>query len=661
MSLINHVSQASADFLCGLSHISCIELAKEGSSEHLLAVVKNVDKIPFNLHGSIVKVFFSHLQRQHDTLEEKHFTLASFSFIGLGQLSPSIFTRDRAAAELLTETWADIFSWIQLLYDFIANDLPTSQIFLSTFFLSSLQGLIFSIRVCSDRPATLIDRKLLEFLFRLWCRPDLGGKLDLVTSCLAGCLDDYLSTVDYRFYDFMTSQARPRLIAKLAISRLREAANRFPLCSADIVASNATILLLLAKSTDRDFADAVTQIRGIPTAIETVLALSDKLNTSLDAESFRCISQKLFLFMLTLLDQAPDSVKLTHSAFRHGLFEAYAKFCLYADSDHECGDLHCTHPMHLLTDVLPRHLVYGSVISVAQHAMHRLYAEDPDMILSTAFTETSQESWNIFCEDLLSRFVALVLCNRRRRIQQCGNSKCRRIDYRSTFGKCAGCDGLAYCSSNCQAIAWKTQNHKLICGTLERCQKSGIDFRDYMFIQNLAEIEIERHMPGLRKLAARDFPNVPFESARIAFGLDFTTFPATLSVLPTAEFVDTGLLRRLEKDKTTVLFVMVPTDGESASNDDSKQITVFRNVDRSVRVSMLGENFQASLDAGERAGGGMREGYATTDDEILETRYDEVDEIIRRLHGESVRQVRPVFDEELIRQVIDGYLDEIRL
>ncbi|TFK60784.1 hypothetical protein BDN72DRAFT_965518 [Pluteus cervinus] len=193
-----------------------------------------------------------------------------------------------------------------------------------------------------------------------------------------------------------------------------------------------------------------------------------------------------------------------------------------------------------IVDTIPKYLAYCSVAQAMDTALLRL--EKTQRFLALRKTK----AWKAF-DNLVNvtawRFAVVEQFKQmKKEVAVCFNPKCQKMDTRNTFRKCAKCHQALYCSKECQTAHWKDFGHKKECREPIKVhmhaglQKFGlITPRDWEYIQNLNICEARRHMPHLKRLAAKDHPSTPLDDLTIV--VDYNTVPTNYHVDLHSEWV----------------------------------------------------------------------------------------------------------------------------
>lgn len=236
--------------------------------------------------------------------------------------------------------------------------------------------------------------------------------------------------------------------------------------------------------------------------------------------------------------------------------------------------------------------------------------------------------------------------------------ECKKTGLRDVFKKCGGCKARLFCSPECQKVAWKSpQGHKRLCAYIAKetgmllrrtfAERSTdqcfthkdacleIHAKDFTHITLLAMAEVSRHMPDLRRVAKVEYPNVDFND--LCYFVSFVTDPPTLQLKTSVSIVKKGYEHVVEDLVDRV--AAFGTDRVALFRIDpimEVQLDSIATVYRLVQFDKTGSG-NAHLDKfsenGRALGGRRREPCimeSVKSPAELETRFDIIDEIVRR-------------------------------
>ncbi|KAJ7660275.1 hypothetical protein DFH06DRAFT_1401716 [Mycena polygramma] len=146
----------------------------------------------------------------------------------------------------------------------------------------------------------------------------------------------------------------------------------------------------------------------------------------------------------------------------------------------------------LLRDILPKSLVYHSVLSVIQAALDdtKYLANTPEFRASPFFQE-----WINFVEVATERLVVMEQYNSGKlgSRRACDHLECGAMRKDDTLLRCAACHNVFYCSKECQVADWKGRHRKLCKTDANRPHEGApqLTFRDRDFLRALLHHDYE--------------------------------------------------------------------------------------------------------------------------------------------------------------------------
>ncbi|KLO12940.1 hypothetical protein SCHPADRAFT_392457 [Schizopora paradoxa] len=127
--------------------------------------------------------------------------------------------------------------------------------------------------------------------------------------------------------------------------------------------------------------------------------------------------------------------------------------------------------------------------------------------------------WEDFLQSIRHHLKALEIFSSERKMEeiQCGNMHCRLRGFRSDFQKCAGCEIVYYCSTECQSVAWRGQDHKHACAAYqEKRDQGGISTLDADYLARSARNDIRKSTYGAMSKLRSDPLSIPFNERYVA-------------------------------------------------------------------------------------------------------------------------------------------------
>ncbi|KAJ7649687.1 hypothetical protein FB45DRAFT_885608 [Roridomyces roridus] len=167
----------------------------------------------------------------------------------------------------------------------------------------------------------------------------------------------------------------------------------------------------------------------------------------------------------------------------------------------------------LLTVHLPPYLIYISVLRQARQPIHLIQ----EYILKNNIEESFLEKWRIF-ETHVHATSKLAIGN------EFVEPTCECTIHRAVL-RCSTCWEAAYCSQQCQIVAWNA--HRLPCAKKQAARQAGIlpdlSSEDTHFALRVAQNDFEKHKVAVceKWLESGTLPLVA--------GIDYTVFPPVVS------------------------------------------------------------------------------------------------------------------------------------
>ncbi|KAJ8454929.1 hypothetical protein ONZ45_g19115 [Pleurotus djamor] len=211
--------------------------------------------------------------------------------------------------------------------------------------------------------------------------------------------------------------------------------------------------------------------------------------------------------------ETTDGFSWVISAIQSGLMQAFLECSpLLSDLDNP-ADRYMI--LALFKDIIPKYMVYRSVIQVVDGAMQKVEATPAaHWVLDTPAKEVWLRFKNLASERMtvVNRITAI----KGNEIKTCDNVNCQKIDLKNNFRKCGSCSTSLYCSKECQSIAWKEGGHKTTCQlkVQERLEgkNQSISKADIAFFHSVTIEDLGDHLSLLKEIAAKKYPGVPLTS-----------------------------------------------------------------------------------------------------------------------------------------------------
>ncbi|KII87049.1 hypothetical protein PLICRDRAFT_243254 [Plicaturopsis crispa FD-325 SS-3] len=186
-------------------------------------------------------------------------------------------------------------------------------------------------------------------------------------------------------------------------------------------------------------------------------------------------------------------------ALDSGLLTALLRSARWMSSQNT-GDAHVEFLINFFSEVLPKYLVFRSVL----RAVRKSISQVKKLGLTTAAsTGPLWDAWKAFqklAEERLALLDAWDQEGGRSVLQACSRSQCVKYDD-DKMKRCSGCLGPQYCSKECQRLAWPS--HKRSCKEARQMLLAGIrmprDDLDISFIEYITKDMLYRQIPTVMK------------------------------------------------------------------------------------------------------------------------------------------------------------------
>ncbi|KAJ7133445.1 hypothetical protein C8R44DRAFT_23723 [Mycena epipterygia] len=512
--------------------------ARRGSMPDLIDLANFWQEVPELLSLGILGVFFHHLS------SDKAFTVPSvandrspaaecafYSLVGLCKAGDCLLPgaphhRDPA----VLKAWPGIFKWSA--FFFTTRVTSTTPIEGRRSAMDVIATAWFSlVRAEGLREAIAGTQGTVEIATRLWLLDDAipyAGPKSMESPTLAAALDALLvdrSTTDRAL---AAGGGKADAIAKVAMSRAKNAITCTPLDPTQI-AIYFDLLSHFSRGWDHPLRYALLQAGVIPLCTRTAGMLGRALSAG---GSPGLIDGFVSAFgYLANCHESTEGFTWVVQSVAADLFLTFADCSPhFARLDAEDYDMVCS----ILSQILPKYLVYRSVLQAVDEGLRRLGPPHQKRIASSR----AKKVWIDF--QVLAEERCMVVVHAaavKGKAATCDNVKCQKIDVKNAFRKCAGCSTTLYCSKECQTLAWKEGGHKTMCKMKQRERLEGkaqaISKSDVAFFHHLATRDARHHLPLLRRLAHAEHPTL--RTGELLIRIDYTVVPPTYSVIPLSE------------------------------------------------------------------------------------------------------------------------------
>ncbi|KAH8079436.1 hypothetical protein BXZ70DRAFT_996345 [Cristinia sonorae] len=445
--------------------------------------------------------------------------------LGLSKLG-SFLTSRPGLVQRLVDAWPGIFKWTVFLVASRVEDLEldnrrrkaTLDVISLCWYTLAHQDLLREIMV--QTPATI------EIATRLWIEEDKGlipsSSPIHVGSCALG---ELLKMAKKPELDRMLKAKGGKAdeIAKLSMTRLKTA-----LKSPQPNAASLMIYMDFINSLSRVYSHplrrALLSANVIWVFTGALVKLSVLVNTANNQDYIDAMVSG-FGYLRNCLESS-DGFTWVSQSVGAGLLPAFCDCSpLFKRLDPE--------DLNLVTDIidsiLPRYLVYRSVIDAVDHSMAKLSKSQRDRVGKSIVAK----KWDAFYDLAYERKLVLLHNDvTKGRNLTCDNIKCQKVKSKEEVRRCSACLTTFYCSKECQTTAWKEGDHKTMCKLKERERMEGkseaISRKDAAFFHVLFMRDARKLRYDCRKIMERDYPSASIHDFVIY--MDYTVVPMKHSV-----------------------------------------------------------------------------------------------------------------------------------
>ncbi|KIM77726.1 hypothetical protein PILCRDRAFT_11814 [Piloderma croceum F 1598] len=503
-----------------------LESARRGSLNDLTDLANFWQEAPNLLTLGILDVFLAHLDatKAPDTHNTAADTSASasrafISLLGLSKAGGFIGDDSKYAGAIIKsaiiKSWPGIFKWCS--FFFAVRVMPAAQRpEIRRSGMDVLAGALYSISR-DDIVRNAIVRTPEDVV-------PVPSSVEVPVGTAA--LDSLLRVADSQTLDRTLKAAGGKAdqLAKLALMRLYTEGQK-PQISGCKAAVYADLLSQLSRSLEHQLRHALLGASAISTVTKTLVAVSSQIGSHGNPELLDAIIA-LFGYLTNCLESTDGFTWITQSV-QTGLLKAFVECSIYF-SRLDAKDREMI--ISIVKNVLPRYLVYRSVIRAVGLALDSVY-KSPG--IGRVSSSEASDVWKDFVELAEERLlVEAQAAAWKRKATTCDNTNCLKVDSRSNFRKCAACSTTHYCSKECQTAAWKEGDHKTMCKLKQRerleGKKNTISKADKAFFHHLSIRDARRHLPHLRSLAAHEYPDALVQG--LVIGIDYRVMPEKYSV-----------------------------------------------------------------------------------------------------------------------------------
>ncbi|KAJ7735020.1 hypothetical protein B0H16DRAFT_1765554, partial [Mycena metata] len=447
---------------------------------------------------------------------------AGRAWASLNGLAVGFFSEFSTKPELrtrLVSAWPDIFQWCRYFYDQrVSVEKDSTQadnailticntirnLYTDTELQTKIRATSGIIALCTRlclHPASPTEAFIPFSLLRI----DAWGKMDEIVAAAGG---------------------KPEVVAKAILGRLRTTITQQP-----PEAERSSVLTFLVTSfivfPRHPLAFAILADNGVWVVARMLFLISnhaDSASLRPTGRYFRCIQAALNFLRAAMVQS--DSPRLVAQALDAGLLRTICALSPLFDID--TGEGENTSLGSILRDVLPRSLMYHSVLKVMKRE-HEESVEPPfpdQTIMQTSF----RDGWMSLTFMLYMRghIAKLPKALKGRGSICCESIACDQRGKKSGFLRCGGCLCVYYCGKGCQTAAWSA--HRTMCKLKKSSHITGGQLmfspENAQFIREIIIADALLHNSHLRKLATRKFPNEPGENMITCIDYTDPKYPA---------------------------------------------------------------------------------------------------------------------------------------
>ncbi|THH12215.1 hypothetical protein EW145_g137 [Phellinidium pouzarii] len=542
-SLSLEENRETAELLLQKEPKETINNARKGDFQALTTLSSCPDVLPVHLVLDACNVFCAPLRQGVPSLGayqgiSKQERLALVSVIGLAGLLNNFSSPE--LEKTVQNSWRAIAKWLLLFQEKYLRKKSQEYHILGV----SIVMLLYSVFSYKIKGQICSDQQMLRLIAHLWSDNDVDSS-GYASRCFV-VYSGYSSQLKTTLRSLVLAENHgvPDVAALKIQERIRLASYDFFEDARLLDAFASAIVAFCSESGEMSnyIQTAIALNEGIYDFTELLdrrLVRSIPPSDSYNYEPACSATSKIFTFIFRILDTAHGSAWI-EPALQSGLLRALINFCPHLGEEPLRKSFRNA-ISDVLSVTLPHFLMNYATISVAVRSMEKACTSDArEQIM---FSPVSQE-WDHFERFLLERAVYKALFDRNEDMEvppmQCGNSDCGKIDTNNNFKKCAACKSIRYCSRECQIVGWKHRNHKVECKGKKDITPEARKEKDFLFY--CVRRDVIRHLPGIRKLAERQLPNIPFNV--IGVDINYATLPPKFDVFSLEIFLEELMIHR---------------------------------------------------------------------------------------------------------------------
>ncbi|KAJ6512831.1 hypothetical protein C8R45DRAFT_327996 [Mycena sanguinolenta] len=493
--------------------------------------------VPQTIELGAVDVFLSHLRADKAPALtrtprrwQKDDDFAHLSLVAIGAMNPLIDNPQyQAQSRAVLDGWRGIFKWCSYIYD-VRIDSDSAQD--RRMFFDSIVKLFYALSRFNKFVVVMIETpRCLELVTKLWALEDIPAGVDSIilgpasTETLGNLLKfaHILGKHDIHKRVIEAAGGDVDFIAQLTLGRVKKVTKTInPDLGSFALSWHIDFIAQLCHPYPHPLrraffdADVIAIVTGSFVALSRIIARNPTPG---------CISMMTSCcnFFAKYLE-GDDYLSLGH-AVKAGFLPAFLD-CSPTFSQMTEEDMKTA--VNIMANVLPRYLVYRSFVEAVTSAMEKLNRQ---RLIAQPIISTAWRSFVALLEKRQSHLKHIYKLHDEGSPVSCDYIKCRLIDVKHNFKKCAACGEVYYCSPECQKLAWKS-SHRAVCKEMkdERAghREKGRPKSDLTALHGLAKWTADINFAAFHTIAERDFPDTPHEDLMPC--IDFLCVPEQYSV-----------------------------------------------------------------------------------------------------------------------------------
>ncbi|KIM82784.1 hypothetical protein PILCRDRAFT_456325 [Piloderma croceum F 1598] len=192
---------------------------------------------------------------------------------------------------------------------------------------------------------------------------------------------------------------------------------------------------------------------------------------------------------------------------------------------------HSTMHLPLLSNVLPKYLIYRSVVRRVTKSLRNIsmLGDEQKMVQGTLYWS----AWSQFKQTAAERSridKEMEIGSAGRML--CSNKKCAKVDVKGAFMRCSGCKQSFYCSPSCQVADWKDGTHRTSCK--EAQQRSKIDGMSSFFSKSdnefITKVVVQEYKSRIEEIRQIRGSMKQADSLPLIVNLDYCCVPVKMTI-----------------------------------------------------------------------------------------------------------------------------------